>query len=320
MQTAAKPAATGVTAAGVAVAPAAAAQTTPAALGRVLLVGDADGDFSAPKHHLEKAGFTACECAGGIRARVLFREMRPQAIVISTNLRGVSHTELARMLLDADPDLGVIFAGTTPATLADRAAALSIGACDHLDLRLESELLFGRLTQIVNARERLERLRAAADCDYLTGLANRRRFRAALGQEVERYRRYKIPCALLMIDIDHLKRINDLHGHPAGDEAIRCVAANLADMSRDNDTAARLGGEEFALLLANADSRHALIVAERVRSTIAQTHVDPVGTITVSVGVAACPTHAAAERTLYAAADAALYHAKNSGRDRVELA
>src|SRR5205823_8728803 len=121
---------------------------------------------------------------------------------------------------------------------------------------------------------------------------NRRRFRIALGNELERWRRYNTPCALLLVDIDHMKRINDAHGHSAGDMAIRHIAAALVALSRDNDTAARLRGEEFALLLAGADEANALAAAERLRAAVAATAVEQVGTVTISIGVATCPTHA----------------------------
>ena len=103
---------------------------------------------------------------------------------------------------------------------------------------------------IVTLRQTMERLRSEADLDHLTGLANRRRFRVALNREVERWRRYGVPCALLLLDIDHMKAINDRFGHPTGDSVIRQIASVLTKVLRDNDTAARLGGEEFALLLA----------------------------------------------------------------------
>jgi diguanylate cyclase (GGDEF)-like protein len=166
----------------------------------------------------------------------------------------------------------------------------------------------------------VERLRAEADQDYLTGLANRRRFRKALGQEVERWRRYQLPCALLLLDIDHMKRVNDTYGHPAGDRVIRFIADVLAELSRDNDTAARLGGEEFALLLAGAAADKACAAAERVRLAVAERPLPEVGRVTVSVGVASCPSNARTERELFAASDAALYSAKRAGRNRAMLA
>jgi len=129
-----------------------------------------------------------------------------------------------------------------------------------------------------------------------------------------------VPCALLMLDIDHLKRINDQFGHPAGDAVIREIAQTLKDVSRDNDTAARLGGEEFGLLLAGVDLQRAAAAAERLRAVLRGRRVDGVGTVTVSMGVASCPDNATSERMLYSASDSALYVSKNSGRDRVSIA
>jgi diguanylate cyclase (GGDEF)-like protein len=166
----------------------------------------------------------------------------------------------------------------------------------------------------------LERLRGEADLDHLTGLANRRRFRVALNGEVERWRRYSMPCALLLLDIDHMKAINDKYGHPAGDLVIREIASTLTRVSRDNDTAARLGGEEFALLLAGIDGTKAESAARRLLDALAEQQVEGVGSISVSIGVASCPDHADSERALYAASDGALYVAKNEGRKRVAVA
>jgi diguanylate cyclase (GGDEF)-like protein len=180
--------------------------------------------------------------------------------------------------------------------------------------------LIERTQQLVLLRQKIDRLRADADLDALTGLANRRRFRVALAREVERWRRYRVPCALLMLDIDHLKRINDEFGHPAGDLVIRQIAQTLREVSRDNDTAARLGGEEFALLLAGVDLERAAAAAGRLRSVLSGKRVEGVGTVTVSIGVAGCPESATSERALYSASDQALYVSKNSGRDRVSIA
>jgi diguanylate cyclase (GGDEF)-like protein len=151
-------------------------------------------------------------------------------------------------------------------------------------------------------------------------LANRRRFRVALKREVERWRRYGVPCALLLLDIDHMKAINDRFGHPVGDVVIRHVANTLSAVSRDNDTAARMGGEEFALLLASIGQEKAAEAAERLRALLAEQIIPGVEDISVSIGVAACPAHATSERALYAASDVALYVAKNEGRNRVSIA
>ena len=165
----------------------------------------------------------------------------------------------------------------------------------------------------------MDRLRAEADRDYLTGLANRRRFRTALGQELERWRRYKVACALLLVDIDFLKRVNDAHGHSAGDTCIRHVAHALTELSRDNDTAARLGGEEFALLLAGATEASAFAAAERLREAVSS-HESRMSALSPSVSASPRVRRTPSERTLYAAGDAALYRAKGEGRNRSTLA
>jgi len=194
------------------------------------------------------------------------------------------------------------------------------GAFDYFELPAEHDLLVEKTLQLVLLRQKIDRLRADADLDSLTGLANRRRFRVALQGEVERWRRYRVPCALLMLDIDHLKSVNDRFGHPVGDMVIRQIAQTLKEVSRDNDTAARLGGEEFALLLAGVDLQRAVAAAERLRTVLSNKRVEGVGNITVSIGVAGCPENATSERMLYSASDGALYVSKNAGRDRVSVA
>jgi diguanylate cyclase (GGDEF)-like protein len=287
--------------------------------GRVLLVAD-DPRVSDYAESLEQSGFVVAGVAGGAKALVALQRTRPHVVVADAKLKGISAGELARMLTDAQDAIPVALVGEDPATAELRAEAMSAGASDYFQLPSELALLVARAQQLVSYKLTVERLRAEADRDYLTGLANRRRFRKALGQEVERWRRYGITCALLLLDVDHLKRINDTHGHPAGDRVIRAVAAALTELSRDNDTAARLGGEEFALLLAGVGSDKALAAAERLRLAVSAKPLDEMGTVTISVGVAACPSNAKSERELFSASDTALYRAKREGRNMSVLA
>lgn len=286
--------------------------------GRVLLI--ADDDQKQFVEAITARGINVVGVANGAAAMVSLQRSRPHLVVANPLARGLRIRELAKMLAQSDDGIPLVLAGSQPATLDTRRAALLEGAFDYFELPLEFELLIERTQQLVALRQKMDQLRSDADLDSLTGLANRRRFRVALAREVERWRRYRVPCALLMLDIDHLKRINDQFGHPAGDAVIRQIAQTLKEVSRDNDTAARLGGEEFALLLAGIDVQKAAVAAERLRIVLSERRVEGVGTVTVSIGVAGCPESASSERALYAASDGALYVSKNSGRDRVSVA
>jgi diguanylate cyclase (GGDEF)-like protein len=158
--------------------------------------------------------------------------------------------------------------------------------------------------------------------DALTGLANRGHFDATLLLEVERSVRHGHPLTLAILDLDRFKAVNDLHGHVVGDHVLRRTAAALARTTRGHDLAARIGGEEFALILPDTDAAGGHALAERARAAIGSTpgvtDVGEVG-VTASAGVARLgPGEDAA--SLYARADAALYAAKREGRDRTVIA
>jgi diguanylate cyclase (GGDEF)-like protein len=288
------------------------------AQGRVLLI--TDENQASYIDTLASRGIEVVGVSTGTAAFVSLQKARPHVVVADPQTRGLKIRELARMLAQSEDGIPLVLAGHETATIENRRAALVSGAFDYFELPLEFDLLVERTDQLVALRGKIDRLRAEADLDHLTGLANRRRFRVALAREVERWRRYGVPCALLLLDVDHLKAINDKFGHPAGDMVIRQIARTLAEVSRNNDTAARLGGEEFALLLAGITSEKATVAAERLREALKRQQLAEIGSVTVSIGVAACPASANSERSLYAASDKALYVAKNAGRDQVGVA
>ena len=292
------------------------------ATARVLFVANEPSRFEPAVRRLEEAGFTVATVHGGAVAVLALARVAPHVVVLDVALKGISAQELTRHIVYSTVDARpmVILAGEEAATVERQGAAITSGAFDYFRLPDGIPVLVGRVAQLVALRQEIVRLDEEANRDTLTGLSNRRRFRKRIGQEVGRWRRYGVPCSLLALDIDNMKRINDTHGHPAGDRAILHVAKALAEVARDIDVAARLGGEEFTLLLGIADAAGALTVAEHLRQVISGTPVEGVGMITVSVGVASCPTHADSEKKLYLAADTALYRAKNEGRDRSVVA
>ncbi|KQP37217.1 diguanylate cyclase [Pseudorhodoferax sp. Leaf274] len=173
----------------------------------------------------------------------------------------------------------------------------------------------------ITARKHMEEeLRRLATTDALTGVANRGHFMARAASELQRARRYGRPLAIVMLDIDHFKQINDQYGHSAGDEAIRQATAACCAMVRQQDLVGRLGGEEFGILLPEADMEAALHLAERLRERIAAMHV-PLSPhcalrMTASFGVAQWQDGEGAD-ALLGHADSALYAAKHAGRNRV---
>ena len=158
----------------------------------------------------------------------------------------------------------------------------------------------------------LERL---ATTDSLTGLSNRHVLQEALERELARARRHGLPLALILIDVDHFKQINDLYGHPAGDTVLKEVAQRLDQTIRAGEVLARLGGEEFAWLLPGTDAAGALIAADRARAAISGAAFGELGHLTISAGVGILADAADLEQ-LYQLADRALYEAKQHGRDR----
>lgn len=176
---------------------------------------------------------------------------------------------------------------------------------------------------IANLRLR-ETLRTQALRDPLTGLPNRRDFEEVLPRELSRSERSDRPVSLLALDIDHFKRFNDTFGHDAGDTLLQAFGHMLRKNTRTEDLPARLGGEEFIVILSDTTIEEAFTVADNIRKTVEAMEVShrnvSLGKITVSIGVSSYPAHADNGVSLVQAADAALYRAKSEGRNRVLIA
>jgi diguanylate cyclase (GGDEF)-like protein len=173
-------------------------------------------------------------------------------------------------------------------------------------------------------KEANDRLRKLVFRDSLTGLFNHRYFQELMDQELSRSQRYKRQLSLIMLDIDHFKKINDTFGHPRGDLVLKAVSDAVKGKIRDSDILARYGGEEFALILPETDLNGAVVLAERCRRVVEQMEVQAEGqTIktTISVGVTAySPENGSVGKSeVIDAADKALYNSKHSGRNRISV-
>lgn len=176
---------------------------------------------------------------------------------------------------------------------------------------------------LTRRKRREEALVALAHTDPLTGAANRRAFDEALAREFDRWRDERDPCSLILLDADHFKGVNDAHGHPAGDAVLVEIVRTCRDQVRDGDLVARLGGEEFGVLLSSSDASGARAAAERIRLSIESLRVQHAGVtvrITVSAGVAQVGDDVASPEALVKLADEAVYEAKRRGRNRTVVA
>ena len=176
-----------------------------------------------------------------------------------------------------------------------------------------------QLTVAVKQAHLFSELQVQALTDGLTGCPNRRAFEMQLQRDLHLATRMRQPLSLIMLDLDNFKDTNDEAGHCAGDDALRIVADALRSELRAVDSAARFGGDEFAIILPQANPDGALIVAERLRKRIAETRIPGFGQITASFGIASFPAHASSRDLLVVAADLALYESKNGGRNCVSM-
>ncbi len=207
--------------------------------------------------------------------------------------------------------------------LDDDAPPAAFGAVT-LARRLEETARQLALTQSLLASKQREcdelahALEHDAHSDALTGLFNRRKFNELCATEIERSVRYGTPLALIMVDIDHFKRVNDLHGHLVGDRALMEVARVLGEQTRASDALCRWGGEEFMVLAPHLDMASAVQVADKLRTAVAVADFGLAGPLTCSFGVAALRDR---DRTvdLILRADTCLYRAKRTGRNCVAM-
>ncbi|NQU40430.1 MAG: diguanylate cyclase [Lentisphaerae bacterium] len=293
----------------------------------ILVVDDEPPVCSMLTRALIMAGYRSSAAGNADEALALLPSLAPDLAVVDINLPGMSGMDLCVKLAGEHKIEVLLITGDDDSySYIDAAGS---GACDFLPKPIRMRELILRIERAIAARDvRLERdrtveqLRYLSITDELTGLYNLRRFREALESEIVRSGRYGHNVSLLMLDLDRFKRVNDCCGHPEGDRVLKQVSQAIRSAIRDPDTAYRYGGEEFTVILPEADKDAAVCVAERLRETIATELSSPPGSdrpgITVSVGVALWKEGEASAQLLERA-DAALYAAKRNGRDRISI-
>ena len=288
----------------------------------VLVVDDDDDKRLLLKVALEMAGYEVETARDGTEGLTAVESFQPDLIITDVMMPKMDGYEFAR-LVRANPltrFIPIIIQTAARNDAKDARRGAEVGALGYITDPTDLDLLMGRAQTLLDFKRYLDTCEEAAFTDHLTGLANRRHFERQLEREITRTLRYTRPFCLLLLDIDHFKQVNDTYGHEAGDEAIRRLAKILQAGTRGIDTAARIGGEEFAVILTETEFSAGLEVAERLRLTIKAEDIPAVRRLTASFGVAEFPLCAQTGRDLIAVADAAMYEAKRQGRDRIVCA
>ncbi|HKQ70023.1 MAG TPA: diguanylate cyclase [Polyangiaceae bacterium] len=285
-----------------------------------VLVADDDPDIREVLGELLGRHYRVSFAQDGGEALSLLRSQAFVLAIVDLNLPVIDGFELGRLLAESPPfgAPALMFLSAESGPHA-KVHALSLGAVDYMTKPFDSDELVARVARIVAMVTREASLRAEAMTDPLTGLANYRSLAQNLDREIARSKRYGHPVSLLTLDLDHLKEINDAHGHDVGNDSIRHVARVLKGAVRSFELVARQGGDEFSVLLPNATSAEATRLAERLRAEISAVTVCGVS-LSVSIGVAARePAKPLEASELVKASDEALYRAKRGGRNRVEV-
>lgn len=290
--------------------------------GRILVIDDSKIERFLLRERIEAENFELIEASSGSEGLAQARAERPDLILLDLGLPGWDGFETLKRLKD-DPltrSIPIIFLSGA-ATTVEKARGLDLGAVDFVTKPFDPIELRARVRAALRMKHLQDQLEEQAHLDGLTGLGNRHAMQDRLAAEWAACRRRGSPLALLIADLDHFKRINDEHGHSAGDEVLRRVAQTLRSSVRASDLVARYGGEEFVVIAPECDLSGALILAERFRANLAALRVVVGGrvlTLTTSIGVAtAFDPRPIDVRQLLLDADRALYQAKHAGRNMV---
>jgi diguanylate cyclase (GGDEF)-like protein len=290
---------------------------------KIILVEDDANVSLMLTRHLQKAGYTVAAAATLAAGRELVHDEWDLAI-LDRNLPDGDGIDLCRELRALAPHAYIVML-TGVATDEGKLEGFACGADDYVTKPAQIGELMARIraglrivqlqTALMATNRQLEEL---SQTDPLTSLRNRRAFDERLSDAFDQAVRYERPLSLALVDLDHFKNINDTYGHDAGDSVLRGVAKIIASGTRQSDFVARVGGEEFAILLPETALFEALQFGEKLRASVAAASLDH--GVTVSVGIASFPhSQVPGKAELFRAADQSLYRAKQNGRNRVEI-
>jgi diguanylate cyclase (GGDEF)-like protein len=292
---------------------------------RVLVIDDSEPTHKLIQARLRPEGLEVTCVLDGERGLERAVAQPPDLILLDVDLPDLDGFEVCRQLKEhpATRDVPIIFLTGTTST-DSKVKGLDLGAVDYVTKPFDQVELRARVRAALRTKRLQDMLEQQSFLDGLTGLWNRSYLDRRIESELNVSRRYQRPLSVMLGDIDHFKRINDSHGHLFGDVVLQGVSETLRGYARRSDIVARYGGEEFAVLLAETDLRAAVHAGERLRQAVEEHRFEAHGEallVTLSFGIS-CTTELEGEATaanLLAAADRALYAAKDAGRNCIYL-
>ena len=310
---------------------------------KILIADDEEVIRNMLAEYLTDEGFNVVAVPSGEAALEVFRDDPNHLVITDIRMAGMSGVKLLEEIKKLDENALVIII-TSHASLDNAVATLKAGAFDYIfkpfqDLETITDVVNRGMHKIALLHENRglienleqnnlkmgesnQELKELVIRDGLTGLFNHRHFKEVLEREIARAARYERCLCLIMVDVDHFKNYNDTHGHPAGDEVLKTLADIISGRLRAVDLPARYGGEEFAILLPETERQGGNIVADDIRVQVENypfkgRESQPLGKVTISLGLAEFPSDSDESSLLLKKADDALYRAKSEGRNRI---
>jgi two-component system cell cycle response regulator len=293
----------------------------------VLAIDDSPDVHRLLEVRLRSEGLVLHHALDAERGLAMAIELKPDLVLLDVNLPLMTGFEICRKLKDdaATAQIPIIFL-TGAAEVYSKVQGFDLGAVDYVTKPFEPAELRARVRAALRTKRFHDILAARSHIDGLTGIWNRSYFNQRMSEECGAAQRYGRTISLIMLDVDHFKRVNDEHGHPFGDLVLQTLGDLLNTLLRATDAPCRYGGEEFGVILTETDVEGATITAERLRHEISETVFHSKGAkvqVTASLGLVSSTLFDSGSLSLAAmvsAADDALYHAKHSGRDCVYVA
>ncbi len=291
---------------------------------KIMVIEDNCLTLNQLQDYLYDNGYGVIPCKHSAEAKMLLNEVTPDLIILDIIMPDLDGYEFCKWIKSHGrlKQVPIIFL-TARANIEDKIAGLKIGGDDYITKPFAMQELLARVEVII---QRMASFHELSMRDELTNAFNRRYFNERLEEEIHRVKRTGRPFTLALLDVDFFKRVNDNYGHSAGDYVLVQFVRFLQNRLRKTDLVARVGGEEFVLLLSDTNSGKAFLLVERLRKTLEETKFPTSEddgaeyiSVTVSVGIACCPEHAESAKTLIELADKAMYNVKRSGRNAVKI-